>query len=190
MIANDTNVYGVKVLTAPTHGVLTLNANGTFTYVPSGGWIPDSFVYQANGTGPTATVTLGAAPSRPAPASPLATSRTRRTVATSLSIKSPGVLSVDSDAAGYPLTVALSPANAPVPSAGLVLSVDQHGGFNASVAGPGTYTFTYKAQNSQGTLSATAATVTLIFPAASGLPRHGCGRQDKSNTDQRLSLDH
>src|SRR5437667_4185987 len=35
VIANDINVYGVNLLTAPTSGTLTLNANGTFTYVPT-----------------------------------------------------------------------------------------------------------------------------------------------------------
>ena len=49
VIANDINVYGVKVLTPPTKGTLTLNANGTFTYLPNAGWTsPDTFVYQAN----------------------------------------------------------------------------------------------------------------------------------------------
>jgi hypothetical protein len=47
--------------------------------------------------------------------------------------------------------------------------MDPNGGFNASVAAPGTYTFTYKAQNSQGTVSANAATVTLTFPQPSNL---------------------
>ena len=47
VIANDINVYGVKVLTAPTNGTLTLNADGTFTYTPSaaGAATPDSFAY-------------------------------------------------------------------------------------------------------------------------------------------------
>ena len=90
-------------------------------------------------------------------------------MATYLSIKSPGVLSVDRDAAGYPLTVAMSTGNAPAPSAGLTLTPDPNGGFDASVAAAGTYTFTYRAQNSQGTLSAATATVTLIFPTASNL---------------------
>ncbi len=55
--------------TAPTHGTVTLNANGTFTYVPNAAATSDSFTYCANGTtsgttcssGLTATVTLGAA---------------------------------------------------------------------------------------------------------------------------------
>ena len=32
LIANDTNVFGVQLLAAPTGGTLTLNGNGTFTY--------------------------------------------------------------------------------------------------------------------------------------------------------------
>ena len=43
VIANDTNVYGVTLLAAPTNGTVTLNANGTFTYVPTGTATSDSF---------------------------------------------------------------------------------------------------------------------------------------------------
>src|SRR4029077_8320154 len=79
VIANDVNVYGVTLLTAPTSGTLTCNAqpqnsvagicrNGTFTYTATGTATSDSFTYCANGTvtgttcssGLTATVTLGA----------------------------------------------------------------------------------------------------------------------------------
>jgi hypothetical protein len=173
VIANDTNVYGVKVGTAPTKGTLTLNADGTFTYVPGATWTSttsDTFTYQANGTGPTATVTLGAAPIESGTGIVLNNVTYTSNLATSISIKSPGVLAVgkpipDSDAAGYPLTVAVSSI---VPSSGLTVSMDKSGGFSATVATPGTYTFTYQAQNSQGTLSASAATVTLIFPTANG----------------------
>ena len=167
VIANDINVYGVKVSTAPTKGTVALNANGTFTYVPNTGWTsPDIFYYQANGNGPTAKVTLNAATIEGKAGISVANITYTSTMATYLSIKPPGVLSVDTDAAGYPLTVAMSTISAPT---GWTLTMDPNGGFNASVPAAGIYTFTYKAQNSQGTQSATAATVTLNFPAARGL---------------------
>ncbi len=156
-------------------GTVTLNANGTFSYIPNAaGVAPDSFTYCANGSvtgttcssGITATVSLAAASLEAATGITLNPITYTSTVATSLSIKSPGILSVDKDGAGFPLSVVPGSAS---PSAGLTLSVDPTGGFNATVAGAGTYTFTYKAQNSQGTVSSSTATVTLIFPSLSGL---------------------
>ena len=50
VIANDVNVFNVKVLTAPTQGTLILNPDGTFVYTPNAGWSgSDSFIYMANG---------------------------------------------------------------------------------------------------------------------------------------------
>src|SRR6266480_833900 len=186
LIANDTNVYGVHVV--GTVAGLTLNPNGTFTYLGS----PTSFTYCANGSvtgttcssGITTSVTLGAAPIEAAGGITMGP-KTFLSTFTSLSIKPAGVLSSlwDTcnptianpchyrDAEGYPLTVAMSVGNAPVPSAGLTLTMDANGdgGFTASVGAAGTYTFSYKAQNSQGTVSASSATVTLIFPQPSNL---------------------
>jgi hypothetical protein len=180
VIANDTNVFGVKVLTAPTNGTVTLNANGTFTYVPTGTATSDSFVYEANGNPAiTATVTLGAATVEGASGIAIGNKTYTSNLGTTISIKPGGVLTTpwdgcapsntnlcrDIDAAGYPLSVVT-----PVTSAtGLAVSMDTNGGFNASVTTPGTYTFTYKVQNSQGTQSTGAATVTLIFPTPSNL---------------------
>src|SRR5882762_3399569 len=177
VIANDTNVYGVHLLAPPAGGTVTLNPNGTFTYVQNAGTTSDSFSYCANGSvtgttcssGLTATVRLGAAPLESASLITCTSPTGYTAPGTFVRVKPPGILSNCKDAAGYPLTVAMSAGNAPVPSAGLTLSVDKSGAFNASVTAPGTYTFTYRARNSQGTLSASTATVTLIFPAATNL---------------------
>ncbi len=131
VIANDTNVYGVKVSTAPSKGTLVLNADGTFTYTPNAGWTsPDTFVYQANGSGPTATVTLSSAPIETATGITLVNDAYASNLAQSLKIAPPGILANDRDAAGYPLTVASSTAT----SGGLTVTTDPNGGFNASIA--------------------------------------------------------
>ena len=187
VIGNDTNVFGVHLLSPPTNGTVTLNANGTFTYVPTGTAVADSFSYCANGTvtasvcssGITASVTLGAAGVEAASGISLGNKAYTSTVASTILIKPSGVLSTlwtgctptvtnpchDRDAAGFPLTV-VTPVTA---SSGLTVAMDANGGFNASVTAPGTYTFSYKAQNSQGTVSSSSATVTLIFPKPSNL---------------------
>ena len=174
LIANDTNVFGVTLLAAPGAGTVTLNRNGTFSYVPNSGTTTDSFTYCANGTvtgttcssGITATVTLGAAPVEAAGGIIMGNISYTAKTASHLTINTPGVLAVDSDGAGYPLTVDTTTVSA---ATGLNLKVDANGGFTATVASPGVYAFTYKAKNSQGTQSTSVATVTLTFPAGSGL---------------------
>src|SRR5438132_1642516 len=186
VVANDVNVNGVQVLVAPTAGTLGLNPDGTFSYVPNSGTTSDSFTYCANGTvtagvcssGISTTVTLAACTGSCLEAGTGITMNpiTFTANGTFLKIQPPGVLAVDKDGAGYPLTVAMSAGNAPVASGGLTLSVDPNGGFSASASctptAPATscpYTFTYYAQNSQGTVSSGSATVTINFAPASGL---------------------
>src|SRR5262249_9552688 len=102
-------------------------------------------------------------------------------VSTFLSVKSPGILSNDSDGKGYPLTVAPASINGsganpigPCPAAPAdptppCVSVDKTGALNAYASASATpYTFTYQAQNSQGTLSSSSATVSLTFLAGNG----------------------
>ena len=58
----DTTALGAVLVAGPTHGSLTLNGNGSFTYTPATSFIgTDSFTYQAidaTSTSNTATVTL------------------------------------------------------------------------------------------------------------------------------------
>src|SRR5215472_1967262 len=89
VLANDTNVYGVKVV-GPAPAGLTLNTNGTFTY--TGG--ATTFTYCGNGTtsgAACATVTLGAATVE-AGAGVIVANDAYSANATALSIAPPGVL--------------------------------------------------------------------------------------------------
>ena len=64
VLANDTDADGdaltASLVSGPAHGQLTLNANGSFGYVPAAGYSgPDSFVYAASdGKGGSATATV------------------------------------------------------------------------------------------------------------------------------------
>ena len=166
LIANDTNVYGVQLV--GTVAGLTLNADGTFTYTGA----PTTFTYCANGTvtgttcssGITATVTLGAATIEASSGITCSNSSFTSNVATYLSIQTPGVLASCKDSAGYPLTLDTST----IVATGVSVIGAADGGFIANAPTTASPTFTFKAKNSQGTLSA-VVTVTLNFLAASNL---------------------
>ena len=171
VIANDVNVLGVKVVgTAPVG--LTLNTDGTFVYTAGAS---TSFMYCGNGAtsgSACATVSLNAAALEAGSGITVNPDAYTSNLGRTLTIKSPGVLLNDSDAAGYPLTVSGATPTTPLTiaiSGGGEVSVGSDGGFTATVPGPGTYTFSYKAKNSQGTDSTADATVTLTFPVPSGL---------------------
>jgi hypothetical protein len=171
VIANDTNVIGVTLQTAPTSGTVTLNANGTFTYVPSGATVvADTFQYCANGSvtagvcssGLTATVSLNASNVSDAGITCSAAAFTA-SVANQIAIKPPGVLAGCTDGAGLALTVQGATATTPV-AVGSAL-VDLNGGFTAT--GSGTQTFAVTAQNALGLTK--TFNVTVAYPAASNL---------------------
>jgi hypothetical protein len=177
VIANDTNINGVNVVTPPTHGTVVLNYNGTFTYTPASltTTTTDSFKYCGNGatTGAAcATVTLTAATVEAAANQTCGTTTTpltfNATTSTYLAVKTPGLLTGCSDVSGYKLTLATSGSTPIAGTGGLVVYADANGGFTAIAPGAGTYTFPYQTKNSQGTVGA-ALTATVIFPPGSGL---------------------
>jgi Bacterial cadherin-like domain len=179
VIANDVNVYGVQVSTAPSHGTLTLYPNGTFTYVPAGN-TADSFGYCANGTTltslaptcTTVTLNMSVTANNSTGNAPVANPDTfTSTVSSLIRVAAPGVLGNDTDPHSYPLTAVIG-----TPS-GVTVNLSADGSFTAVPATPGTCgpptgcTFTYQAKNSQNILSNTA-TATLIFQPGSGLVVH------------------
>jgi VCBS repeat-containing protein len=115
VLANDTDVDGnplTSILNAGvSHGTLTLNANGSFTYTPTANYSgPDSFTYHASdGTlnSNIATVTITVTPVNDAPVAVNDTYTTPEDTALVVSSVL-GVLANDTDADGNPLTAVLN----------------------------------------------------------------------------------
>lgn len=163
-----------QTISAGAAGTVTLNPDGSFTLAVAPGFTTGgtgTFSYCGNGSAAfTATVTFAAATVGGVP-NATSDSYTSST-ATLLSVSAgQGVLTNDSDPNGYPLTASPVGGSAGVPFTvgSLTVTLNANGSFIAQAGAPGTYTFKYNAVNSQGTSSATAATVTLVFPTASGL---------------------
>ncbi|PTB18449.1 hypothetical protein C9I57_22900 [Trinickia symbiotica] len=173
VIGSNTGIYGVTLLTQAKGGTVTLNSDGTFTYVPNAGTTSDSFVYEANGNAAiTATVTLTACTTangclgRPPRASEQSYTSS---IASTFHLSSPGVLAYSTDPLGLPMRAVMSGT-----AQGGTVTLNADGSFTAipTTVPTGTSTstvrFQYKAVNSQNTASE-AETVTVTFHAGSGL---------------------
>jgi hypothetical protein len=175
VIANDKGVYTVELLAVPTNGTVVLNPNGTFVYYPTAATTAttDTFTYCANGrvtgttcsSGISATVSLG--PTTVADSNGITcvvpTPTYTSNLATYLAIKTPGVLGFCTDKAGLPLTL----NTASVGNTSMSVHADANGGFTAIAPSAGTYSFTVNVQNAAKVT--VTATVTVVFPAGSGL---------------------
>jgi large repetitive protein len=161
VLGNDSDVDGDSLsavrVTSPTHGTLTLNANGSFTYTPTAGYSgSDSFTYKDsdyyNAYSNIATVTIAVNLPSPVAANDAYTVNEDST----LTVAAPGVLANDTPSNGTPLSAAVV-SN---PSHGTV-SVNVDGSF---VYTPATHyygmdTFTYA--DTEGALTSNTATVTI-----------------------------
>ena len=164
---------GSGYTTAPTVAITGSGTGATATATIFAGATSDSFTYCANGTvtsgvcssGIMATVTLGASTVLASDAGVTCPSTSfTSTVATAFSVKTPGVLAGCKDGANLPVSVDTTT----IAATGMTVIADANGGFAATASVAGTYTFSFKAKNSLGLQSA-ATTVTVVFPAASGL---------------------
>ncbi|MEA3108822.1 MAG: hypothetical protein QOI88_3427 [Gammaproteobacteria bacterium] len=173
LLGGTTGANGVAA-TPPLLAGLTIQSNGTFTYVPPAtGACGGSFTYLVNNSqSVTSTIAQCDATSSTATGCTVSGQATlvndtfTGTNAKVLAISPPGVLLNDINPDGRPLSV--DPAT--VQSSGLVsLAVSADGSFTAVAPAAGTYTFTYNVTNSQHTKGIAPATVTLNFPQGSGL---------------------
>lgn len=157
-IVFNTNLISALLVSNVSHGILNLNTNGSFTYLPSTNYNGvDSFTYRPKdsvSTGSLATVTINIAPVNDAP---LGNNDSYTTLEdTALTVSSPGILANDTDVDGDAL------------KAMLVTNVN-HGTLNLNTNGSFVYTpaanyngvdsFTYRPTD--GTTNGNLTTVTL-----------------------------
>ena len=145
------------LVTGPSHGTVTLNANGSFTYTPAAGYDgTDSFTYRAsdgslNSSPATVTITVTAPPNE-APVAAADSYITAEDI--TLTVNAPGVLRNDRDPEGKPL----SAVRVSGPSNG-TLTLNANGSFTYRPQDNfnGSDSFTYRA--SDGSLESNPATV-------------------------------
>ncbi|MBI4322452.1 MAG: cadherin-like domain-containing protein [Chloroflexi bacterium] len=167
VLANDANVAGgtVSLTSLPRLGTAVVNADGTVTYTPN----PN-----ANGLdGFTYVVTVGTTASGPAgvsvtinPANDLPAAVNDTFAALANQTIALAVLANDTDPDGQADIVAIANQTQPLPGGATATVAGNVVNFNASL--PGTYTFTYSAQDAGGALS-NFATVTVNVGAAESI---------------------
>ncbi|MDO0972856.1 beta strand repeat-containing protein, partial [Mycolicibacterium frederiksbergense] len=183
VLTNDSDVDGdtltATLVTGPTNGTLTLNADGSFTYTPAANYNgADSFTYTASdGTATssvaTVSITVAAVNDTPVTANDTFTAD-EDTVLTG------NVLTNDSDVDGDTLTATLvdGPANG-------TLTLNADGSFTYTPAANynGADSFTYTA--SDGTATSSTATVSITVNAVNDAP---VATGDTVSTDEDTTL--
>lgn len=178
VLANDSDVDSatfIAVLVAgPSHGALTLQADGAFGYTPDAGFSgPDTFTYQARSgafaLSNVATVTITVDPAPVPNRAPVAVADSY-TITTNAN-RDLAVLVNDDDADGDALTPVLT--SGPVESSALLdgpgtvtLNPDNTFKYDAPPTGIGTVTFTYKVTD--GLLESGEVTVTITIENPTG----------------------
>ena len=166
---DSSSTFTADLVTGPSHGMLTLNADGSFTYTPEVNYYgPDSFTYRAfDGTVYTniATVTLTVNPVNDAPAA--GADGYGAAEDTALNVAAPGVLGNDTDVDGTLTAVVITG-----PSHGTLL-LNSDGSFSYTPAAnySGSDSFIYRV--SDGLLDSSPATVNIVVTPANDAPVAG-----------------
>lgn len=201
VLGNDTDANGdpltATLVSAPSHGALTLNINGSFTYIPIANFFgEDSFIYKTsdgkNDSNP-ATVSIAINPVNHAPIAINNTYITGQDAV--LSISAPGILVNDADADSDHLTAILIS----VPSSGS-LTLDSNGSFTymPGAGFNGIDNFTYRASDGQADSNVATVTITVLAPLVSlpGKPgnpmawgTNGYGELGDGTTSDRFAVE-
>lgn len=162
LLSNDTDADGDTltsvVVVGPTHGNVTLNTDGSYTYTPNANFNgTDTFTYKANdGTADsnTATVTITVTPVNDLPVAGNDLFHTG--VNAPLIFPAPGVITNDADTDGDTLTAAVVVG----PTHGtLTLNADGSFTYTSNADFNGTDTFTYKVNDGTGDSNIATATI-------------------------------
>jgi RHS repeat-associated protein len=172
VLINDSDVDGpalqAVLVNSPAHGTLTLNADGSFLYMPQADYSGvDSFTYRATSNGlqsniATVSITIGSVDD-----APVAVNDSYSMLEdTALSITAAGILSNDSDVDGPALQAALVSG----PTYGtLTLNADGSLLYTPSANFTGSDSFTYRATSAG--LESTTATVSIHVSAIDDGPQ-------------------
>src|SRR5881394_275182 len=163
----DGDALNAVLVSQPTHGNLTLNGNGSFSYTPAANYNgPDSFTYKANdgqADSGIATVSITITGVNDAPVALNDTYSTAED--TTLIVAALGVLANDTDVDGDPLSAVLVSQ----PTHG-TLTLNSNGSLSYTPAATynGTDSFTYKANDGQADSS--IATVNINIGGVNDAP--------------------
>ncbi|MDB5339642.1 MAG: outer rane adhesin like protein [Planctomycetaceae bacterium] len=177
VLSNDEGTGGTMTAvlsTNPTHGFVSFNSNGSFSYTPNFGYVgADSFTYYAtNGqmNSTPATVSLAVTD-----ANPTAVNDSYTLTGPGLMVMGGGVLLNDTDADGDTLTARIGTS----PAGGMVtLNSDGSFIYTPGMFFTGTDTFTYIAND--GARDSSPATVTISTPRPTAVNDSYTTRHDQS----------
>ena len=152
----------------PSHGTLTLNPDGSFTYTPSSGYFgADSFTYHArNGVLDSNPVTVILTITEVVPAPVAVADGYQADTGTSLVVPAASVLANDRDPRSRPLTAVLD--SGPTKGA-LILRPDGSFTYTPATGYSGSDTFIYHTRNGFKDSTTTTVSLTIRPPAPQGL---------------------
>ena len=172
VLANDIDNNGLALTaalaTGPGHGVVTLNADGSFKYAPTAGFTgKDSFTYIASDTlaaGAPTTVTVSVANGAPVANPDSYTDGAGHALSVAAAA---GLLANDTDPNGLPLTAVLGAG----PAHGVVtLNADGSFNYTPTLGYAGKDSFTYTAKDSLASSAATTVSLAVAAAAPTSAP--------------------